>query len=139
MITAFYMFRLIFMTFHGEPNKKELIEDIHESPKAMTYPLILLATLSVFIFYTLPHVNPISDHGWFKELVVPQDSFVQDAHILSAHEIEDRVHHAHYPAMALSILVASLGIGLSWLMYYKKKLSADEWAKKNRTTIQVIP
>jgi NADH-quinone oxidoreductase subunit L len=32
--------------------------------------------------------------------------------------------------MALSILVASLGIGLSWLMYYKKKLSADEWAKK---------
>ena len=130
MITAFYMFRLIFMTFHGEPNKKELLKDIHESPKAMTFPLIILATLSIFIFYTLPYVNPISDHGWFKDLIVPQDSFVQDSHILSAHEIQEGVHHAHYPAMALSLLVAGLGIGLSWMMYYKKKLSAEAWAKK---------
>lgn len=130
LITAFYMFRLIFMTFHGSPAKKELIDDIHESPKAMTYPLILLATLSLFIFYTLPSVSPISDHGWFKDLVVPQDSFVQDAHILSAHEIEEGMHHAHYPAMALSLLVAGLGIGLSWMMYFRKKISAEEWAKK---------
>ena len=124
------MFRLIFMTFHGSPAKKELIDDIHESPKAMTYPLILLATLSLFIFYTLPSVNPISDHSWFKDLVVPQDSFVQDSAILSAHEIEEGMHHAHYLAMALSLLVAGLGIGLSWMMYYRKILSADEWAKK---------
>ena len=130
LIKALYMYRLIFMTFHGSPTKKELIDDIHESPKAMTYPLILLATLSFFIFYTLPSVNPISDHGWFKDLVVPQDSFVQDSAILSAHEIEEGMHHAHYLAMALSLLVAGLGIGLSWMMYYRKILSADEWAKK---------
>ena len=30
LLTAFYMFRLIFMTFHNEPNKPELIEDIYE-------------------------------------------------------------------------------------------------------------
>ncbi|MEA1881573.1 MAG: NADH-quinone oxidoreductase subunit L, partial [Candidatus Marinimicrobia bacterium] len=49
---------------------------------------------------------------------------------LSAAEIYEGVHHAHYPAMALSLLVASLGIGLSYLMYLKKKLSAEDWAGK---------
>ena len=39
-ITAFYMFRLIFMTFHGKPNIKDIFNDIHESPKEMTGPLV---------------------------------------------------------------------------------------------------
>ena len=127
-ITAFYMFRLIFMTFHGKPQMAELYDDIHESPKEMTFPLILLSTLSVFIFYTLPYFNPISDHGWFTELVVAADAAVPGNP--SAHYIAEGVHHAHYPAMALSLLVAALGIFLSWTMYFKKKLSADEWAGK---------
>lgn len=130
LITAFYMFRLIFMTFHGEPARKELIGDIHESPKAMTYPLIILSTLTIFIFYTFPHINPFSDQGWFRDLIVARDSFVPDPHILSAHDIEEGLHHAHLPAMILSLLVAAAGIFLSWAMYFRKKLSADEWAGK---------
>ena len=49
-ITAFYMFRLIFMTFHGKPNMKNIFKDIHESPKEMTGPIVLLGALSFFIF-----------------------------------------------------------------------------------------
>lgn len=127
-ITAFYMFRLIFMTFHGEPQMEELYDDIHESPKEMTFPLILLSTLSVFIFYTLPYFNPISDHGWFTELVVATDAAVPGNP--TAHYIAEGVHHAHYPAMVLSLIVAALGIFLSWSFYFKKKLSADEWSGK---------
>ncbi len=127
-ITAFYMFRLIFMTFHGKSKMAELVDDIHESPKEMTFPLILLSSLSIFIFYTLPYFNPFSDHGWFMELIVASDAAVPGNP--SAHHIAEGIHHAHYTAMALSLVVAALGIFLSWTFYFKKKLSADEWAEK---------
>jgi len=130
-ITAFYMFRLMFMTFHGKSQMPEIYDDIHESPKEMTFPLVLLSTLSIFIFYTLPYFNPFSDHGWYKELVVAEDSVVPGS--VTAHSIAEGIHHAHYSAMAISLIVASLGIFLSWTMYYRKKLSADSWAKKLKT------
>ena len=128
LITAFYMFRLIFMTFHNEPKLPELYDDINESPKEMTFPLVLLSTLSVFIFYTLPYFNPLSDHGWFMELVKAKDSMVPGNP--SAHEIAEGIHHSHTLTMILSTLVAALGIFLSWSVYLKKRISADAWAEK---------
>jgi len=128
LITAFYMFRLIFMTFHNEPKLPELYDDINESPKEMTFPLVLLSTLSVFIFYTLPYFNPLSDHGWFMELVKAKDSMVPGNP--SAHEIAEGIHHSHTLTMILSTLVAALGIFLSWSVYLKKRISADVWAEK---------
>ena len=127
-ITAFYMFRLIFITFYGSPKIPKVFEGIHESPKAMTFPLMVLAGLSFFLFYTLPYFNPFSDHGWFTELVKASNSSVPGSP--TAAEIYDGVHHAHYPAMALSVLFAGLGIGLSYLMYLKQKLSPKSIANK---------
>ena len=127
-ITAFYMFRLIFLTFYGEPKMPKVFEGIHESPKVMTYPLIILAALSFFIFYTLPYFNPFADYGWFTKLIKATNSAVPGNP--TAKEIYDGVHHAHYTAMALSLIVASLGIGLSFMMYFKKKLSPQNWAKR---------
>ena len=120
LITAFYMFRLIFMTFHNEPKLPQFYDDIHESPKEMTFPLILLSTLSVFIFYTLPYFNPLSDHGWFMDLVKAKDSMVPGNP--SANEIAEGIHHSHTLTMILSILVAAFGIFLSWSVYLKKRI-----------------
>ncbi len=127
-ITAFYMFRLIFMTFHTKPQMPELYDDIHESPVEMTFPLITLSTLSTFIFYTLPHFNPFSDHGWFTELIVALDAAVPGNP--SAYAIAEGIHHAHYPAMAISLIVATLGILLSWTIYIQKRHSAADWAQR---------
>ena len=127
-ITAFYMFRLIFMTFHGEHQMPELVDDIHESPKEMTGPLVLLASLSVFIFYTLPRFNPFSYHGWFTDLIVPQTAVVPGS--MTAHQITEYSHHAHDLAMGLSIAVAVIGISLSVLVYLKKIIPAETLAKK---------
>ena len=127
-ITAFYMFRLMFLTFHGEPRMPELIDDIHESPPEMTGPLVILATLSFFVFYTLPYFNPLSSHGWFTNLVVPVDAVVPGN--LTAHEIEEGAHHAHHLAMYISIGVAAFGILLAWAMYIKKALSAETWSSR---------
>ena len=127
-ITAFYMFRMMFLTFHGKSKMPELIEDINESPKEMTGPLVLLGGLSFFIWYTLPYFDPMSTHGWFTDLVKPGDAVVPGN--LTAKQIEDGAHHAHYLAMYISIAVAAFGIFLSWFTYIKKGLSAEAWSKR---------
>jgi NADH-quinone oxidoreductase subunit L len=99
LITAFYMFRLVIMTFHGEPNNQHKYDHAHESPKLMTVPLIILAALSIFIFYTPNPAAPAD--GWFynwvktPQTVVPEDarfefmkSEVHDSHETEQHEIE---------------------------------------------------
>jgi NADH-quinone oxidoreductase subunit L len=49
-LTAFYMFRLYFMTFLGKSRvEKHAAEHLHESPKVMTVPLVILAVFSVFV------------------------------------------------------------------------------------------
>src|SRR5260370_22637810 len=47
LLTAFYMFRLIFLTFHGKQRYDEHQVHVHESPKSMLVPLIILAVLSI--------------------------------------------------------------------------------------------
>ena len=106
LMTAFYMFRLIIMTFHGEPRNQHKYEHAHESPKVMTIPLIILASLSIFIFYT---PNPISPtDGWFynwvkaPQTVVPQEARFEfmksethgeDIHGVEGHQTESLEEH----------------------------------------------
>src|SRR6202795_5307273 len=47
LLTSFYMFRLIFLTFHGKPRYDEHKVHVHESPKSMLVPLVILAMLSI--------------------------------------------------------------------------------------------
>ena len=67
-ITAFYMFRLIFLTFTGKPRVQEKYDHAHESPWTMTVPLMILAVLSVI---GAGWKGP-SD-GWFARLCAPYD------------------------------------------------------------------
>ncbi|MBS3946502.1 MAG: NADH-quinone oxidoreductase subunit L [Melioribacter sp.] len=145
-MTAFYMFRLVIMTFHGEPRDHHKYDHAHESPWVMVGPLVVLAALSIFIWYT---PNPLSpDAGWFMKewvktpsTVVPESSrfeFMQSA----SHETEvhgevvhsplytETMHWAHYPAMGMSILLAGLGILFAFLFYQWKKINADNLATK---------
>ena len=55
MITAFYMFRLIFKTFYGESKNKEIFKHIHESPLPMTVPLLFVSLSFAFAFTALIH------------------------------------------------------------------------------------
>ena len=150
-ITAFYMFRLIFMTFFGEPRNQEMYDHVHESPKVMTIPLIVLAILS------FPIVNKWSFEGYVKP---PEQSHAHapeharnaqsrpvllaevgvsdvpaaedDAHDEHAAEAEHGHSPAHGIAMILSVIIALSGIGLSALFYYWKKISAEAVAAKFR-------
>ncbi len=62
-MTAFYMFRMIFLTFHGEPRERDIHENVRESRRIMTVPLLILAALALWIPFGL---NPLdAPSGWF--------------------------------------------------------------------------
>src|SRR5205807_2086808 len=71
LMTAFYMFRLMYLTFHGHPRMTHEVEHhIHESPKSMTVPLMILAFCSIFAGWLgWPHSLGGSDH--FGKFLAP--------------------------------------------------------------------
>ncbi len=155
-MTAFYMFRLAIEAFHGKP-KTEAAAKVHENKWVVTMPLVVLATLSIFAFYS---PNPFSaTSGWFQQAtkapatVVPaqyQWSFLvsetEGVHSMEAgaghgaevakagvhapaNKFEEEMHHQHLPAMILSLLIAGSGMLLSFCFYQFKIFSADNTAK----------
>ena len=67
-LTAFYMFRMVFLTFTGKPRDQHRYEHAHESPWVITAPLVLLAFLSVV---SAGWRGPAD--GWFARFVGPYD------------------------------------------------------------------
>lgn len=134
-ITAFYMFRLVHMTFHGQPVVQDKYDHAHESGWAMSVPLIILGSLAIFCGYHFHGLipNPVNTEGWFLELWRDHRPFEA---ALGGHELEHREHYehlvhgdAHGNAMILSLCAAGLGIGLSFVFYYFKILKAASFAK----------
>ena len=125
MITAFYMFRLIFKTFYGEPKKKEIYDHIHESPLPMTIPLGLLSILSLAFSFTA-NFNPLESNGWFKSLIYKYGKY---HNFLNMEYVNKGIKNAHYDAMYLSLFVATIGIVLSVVIYLLNKLNVDKISK----------
>jgi NADH-quinone oxidoreductase subunit L len=130
-LTAFYMFRLVIRTFLGTHADTHRVQHIHESPRVMTVPLVILAFLSLFFVFSL---NPFdAADGWIPKAVERPSSSVPAAVAPPSAEIfEEALHHAHWPAMLLSLLVAGLGILLAFATYYWKKIDADAVALRFR-------
>ncbi|MFI5251065.1 MAG: NADH-quinone oxidoreductase subunit L [Bacteroidota bacterium] len=128
-MTAFYMFRLVILTFLGEHKDQHRYEHLHESPATMTIPLIVFACLSFFAFYSF---NPFgAASGWFYHAVErPQSVVPETVRAASPEVFEEALHSAHIPAMGLSLTVAGLGILLAFATYRWKKISADNLAEK---------
>lgn len=156
LLTAFYMFRLIIITFHGEPRDHHKFEHAHESPFVMAMPLAVLAMLSIFIFYT---PNPFSaDQGWFfskwinapelhapnstrfefmqSEVIPETDQVVEHnsshGEITYSEKYTEAMHAAHYPAMFLSLFVAIAGILTAFVFYQWKKVNVEKLASSIR-------
>ena len=56
-LTAFYMFRLWYLTFVGTPRDQHVYEHAHESPRIMYVPLVILAVFAVGVAWTVPGTN----------------------------------------------------------------------------------
>lgn len=141
-MTAFYMFRLTIVSFHGE-HKTEVASKTHENNKPIIIPLIILATLSIWIFYSFNPIDAAS--GWFAHALKPVATVVPaefqfdfmmpiEGHETSGNshsalnKFEEELHHQHYTAMFLSLAIAGFGIFLAFLFYQYKKIDADKVA-----------
>jgi NADH-quinone oxidoreductase subunit L len=155
LLTAFYMFRLVIITFHGEPRNKNKYEHAKESPFVMAMPLVVLATLSIFIWYTPNPFNPEAGAfvgSWVKapQIYTPQNlrySFMQSAasqqiksgesqtihqnkNVVFSEIYTEAMEEAHVPGMLLSLSLAGLGILLAFVFYQWKKLDPDKLADR---------
>jgi NADH-quinone oxidoreductase subunit L len=116
-MTAFYMWRLMALTFYGESRvDAHAAAHIHESPRVMTIPLVALAAGSVLA-------------GWIgvpKVFSMLPEGFRAFEHWLAPALTEAAEHGAEHTAglefalMLLSVAVAGCGIALAWYLYQKK-------------------
>lgn len=125
--TAFYMFRLLFLTFFGKFRGPKAAEHhVHESPKLMTIPLIILAILSAIGGYIgVPHA--LGGHNYFNDWLAPLISEHGASHT-SAHQ---GVPTAEYVLMFASVLVALIGIFLARSWYLGKSAAVESLGKSN--------
>jgi NADH-quinone oxidoreductase subunit L len=122
-LTAFYMFRLIFLTFFGEARySKEAAHHLHESPGSMTGPLVVLGILSVAGgFLGLPVWMNFGPNRFFQ--------FLEPSLALAYHpEIEEAPHIVELGFAAASILAALTGIYVAYRIYIRRPKTADEMA-----------
>jgi NADH-quinone oxidoreductase subunit L len=113
-LTAFYMFRLLSLTFWGSfRGTKEQESHVHESPASMTVPLIVLAFLSIVSGYV---GVPIIEHGdrigeFLKPMRLPIAGLSEKGHPAPL--------SLELALMAAAVAVASIGIYLAWAWYAK--------------------
>jgi NADH-quinone oxidoreductase subunit L len=111
-LTAFYMFRLIFVTFYGESRvESEVASHLHESPPVMWVPLAILAIPSALIGLLLGWGGHDS---WFHDFT---KSVFPETH----HEASGNV----FLFMAISSVVGLAGIAFAWTRY-SKRVPSDE-------------
>ncbi len=108
-MTSFYMFRLIFLTFKGKSRVDHEVEHhIHESPKSMLIPLVILAVLSLVGGW-------IGIGGRFEQFLEP---------VMARPAVETGVATANAgnerTLMIASVAIAAAGIGLAWFLYLKR-------------------
>ena len=115
-MTAFYMFRLIFMTFFGQSRVDHHTEHhIHESPRSMTVPLIILAIGSVVAGY-LGFPAWLGGNNAFEKFLDPVFEPLPIPHGPEA----EYSHLAEAGMAAASVAIALIGFGLAYLKYCKR-------------------
>ncbi len=129
VITAFYMFRLLYLTFFGEYRGPEGSQDgLRESPPAMTVPLMILAFLAVVGGYIgLPVVlgeNLNLFHKWLEPVFEPAYAAVQ----YHPHHLNQA---AEWTLIGVSVAAALVGIAIAYAVYIRKRMTAkpDEYQR----------
>jgi NADH-quinone oxidoreductase subunit L len=113
LLTAFYMFRLMGLTFWGEfRGPREIWDRIHESPSVMTTPLILLAIPSAVLglLLGLP-LGASVIHHWLEPV------FHESVEVLHHAEAEYALFGIDGALIGASVAVAAVGIAVAWRLF----------------------
>lgn len=115
LLTVFYMFRLFFLTFLGtERASEKSMQHIHESPRSITIPLILLAVLSgIGGFMNVPEA--LGGSGWLTEFLAPV--VAQSKPLITVHHLS---HETEYILMGVVLALSAVMIVVAYTIYVKR-------------------
>ena len=124
-VTAFYMFRLVSLTFLGKERFDHHHVHPHEAPKTMLIPLLILALFSIIGGYVgIPHV--LGGHNYFEEFLEPVFAGANAKMMLPMHDSAA----LELGLMAVSVAVGLLGMFAGWKIFTEKPEIAENTAKK---------
>jgi NADH-quinone oxidoreductase subunit L len=108
-LTAFYSWRVIFMTFHGAPRAEpHVLEHAHESPRVMLWPLYVLAAGAAIA----------GKLGYDHFVGEARETFWNDSIlVLPDHNSLEAAHHVPLWVSTLPFVLALLGIAAAWVAY----------------------
>ena len=113
-LTAFYSWRLLFLTFHGKTRaEKHTFNHAHESPLAMLLPLFVLAIGSIFAGIL---------GAKFFHMISHENNFFKNAILLlgQRQDLLEEIHHAPFLVKISPLIVGVFGIALATLFYLIK-------------------
>jgi NADH-quinone oxidoreductase subunit L len=148
-VTAFYTFRMFFMVFHGDERMDDhTLEHLHESPKVVTIPLVLLATPSIFAGY---YIGTVGLGYFFGDSIIMGEQYKilatnmpAELHILHN---TDQVLREDYHGIGSFILHGLMGapfwlmlagIGSAWYLYLKNDNALDWLNSKLKAPRKVL-
>jgi NADH-quinone oxidoreductase subunit L len=130
ILTAFYSWRLLFMTFHGKPRADHhVMEHVHESPMVMLIPLFVLATgavLAGIVFY-----DGFVGHHW-------KEFWGSSILILENHKAMDEAHHVPFLVKVGPIIVGVIGIFIAWIAYIRDTALPGRMAAQHHMLYQFL-
>jgi NADH-quinone oxidoreductase subunit L len=128
LLTAFYMFRLIFLTFHGKPRFDQKKVHVHESPNSMLVPLMILAVLSIIGGWM---AAPAFWGGpdYFAKFLEP--AFAQGG-VGNAEAAEATARALETPLAIVAVVTALLGFAVAFWLYLKQPGKPEQLAKSMR-------
>ena len=128
-LTAFYSWRLIFMTFHGEPHDREHYEHAHESPLVMLVPLALLAIGSLAAGY--PVLALFTGHG--------ADSIFHDAlRLVTADTLYEQAEKLPLWVTLSPTVMMIGGFLVAWYFYIRRPDVPRELARQQQPLYQFL-
>jgi NADH-quinone oxidoreductase subunit L len=124
LFTSFYMFRLIFLTFHGKQRYDDKKVHVHESPWSMLGPLVALAVLSV-VGGWLAAPAFWGGPDYFTNFLSPVFGGKESVDVLG----EAAAHNLELTLAFVAVGAALLGWGVAYWLYLKRPEKADGFAK----------
>jgi NADH-quinone oxidoreductase subunit L len=124
--TSFYSWRLIFLTFHGEPRaSKEVMAHVHDSPQVMLIPLYVLAAgalLAGVIFHGV-FIGEGFEPFWRESVAIGHGE----------HSIMEAFHHVPTLVKFAPFLAMAGGFLVAWWMYIRRPGSAEKLAGEHES------
>ena len=130
VMTAFYSWRLLFMTFHGAPRADyHVMEHVHESPPVMLWPLYVLAAGAAFAGMALAGlmVGEQWAEFWGKSILILPD-----------HHALEGAHHVPLWVKLLPLVAGAVGIAVAWYMYIRRPELPVVLARRNEPLYQFL-